>query len=92
MLSDVNEPYITGLVDPLVTKYALFDFGHSKQYPLDCDINEVEETRFFGFDLRGMPEPEGPYNPFQVEMYSVGQVLQINIRVSLSISMAVICA
>ncbi|KJA19245.1 hypothetical protein HYPSUDRAFT_44512 [Hypholoma sublateritium FD-334 SS-4] len=80
VLSDVNQPYITGLLDPSVTKYALFDFGHSKQYPLDCDINEVEETRFFGFDLRGMHEPEGPYNPFQVEMYSVGLVLQINIR------------
>lgn len=82
VLPNVHKTYPIDLVDRSVTKYALFDFGHSKQYPLDCDIEGVEETRFFNFDLRGMVKPQGAYNPFQVEMYSVGLVLQRHVRVS----------
>jgi hypothetical protein len=81
VLSNVNKWWTKGLLQRSVTRYALFDFGQSKQYPLDIPIDEVQDTRFFGFDLRGYPEPEGPYNPFQVEMLSVGDVLQRNVRV-----------
>ncbi|KAF8174929.1 hypothetical protein BJ912DRAFT_909635 [Pholiota molesta] len=80
VLSNVNKWWAKGLLQRSVTRYALFDFGQSKQYPLDIPIDEVQDTRFFGFDLRGYPEPEGPYNPFQVEMLSVGDVLQRNVR------------
>jgi len=30
--------------------------------------------------MRGLPEPEGPYNPFQAEMLSVGKVVQRRVR------------
>lgn len=86
VLANVNVDYVTGLLDPSATKYALFDFGASKQYSSDCVIEDVKETRFFNFRLRDMPTPEGAYNPFQVEMYSVGLVLQRNVRVSMSTS------
>lgn len=62
-------------------KYALIDFGHSMHYPLDTAIEDVRETRFFGFSMRGLPRPEGPYNPFQAEMLSVADVLQRQVRV-----------
>jgi len=66
--------------DRATIKYALIDFGHSMSYPLDTVIEDVRETRFFGFSMRGLPQPEGPYNPFQAEMLSVGDVLQREVR------------
>jgi len=71
--------------DRAIIKYALIDFGHSMSYPLDTVIEDVRETRFFGFSMRGLPQPEGPYNPFQAEMLSVGDVLQREVRVRRSL-------
>ncbi|KAF9478085.1 hypothetical protein BDN70DRAFT_68212 [Pholiota conissans] len=80
VLADANALQPKGLLDRSVTRYALFDFGNSKQYSSDISIDRIQDTRFFGFELRGYPIPDEPYNPFQVEMLSVGDVLQRRVR------------
>ncbi|KAF9478086.1 hypothetical protein BDN70DRAFT_922162 [Pholiota conissans] len=87
VLGNVHASRPKGLLERSVTKYAHFDFGNSKQYPQDLSIDQITDTRFFGFDLRGYPDPEGPYNLFQVEMLSVGDVLQRHVRLQASIAL-----
>ncbi|KDR85852.1 hypothetical protein GALMADRAFT_132495 [Galerina marginata CBS 339.88] len=71
---------LLGLREPSVTRYALYDFGNSSLYPHDVTIEEIRETKFFNFDYRRLPSPKEPYNPFPVDVISLGFVLQVHVR------------
>ncbi|KDR85782.1 hypothetical protein GALMADRAFT_234858 [Galerina marginata CBS 339.88] len=72
--------YSKGLRQLSSTRYALIDFDNSRQYPPNIPIEQIQETRFWNFYLRDLPEPQGAYNPFQVDIISLGLILQRWVR------------
>jgi hypothetical protein len=68
--------------DPTTTQYAIYDFGYSLIYPYETVLEDVTETRFMGFEKRGIPAPPGPYNPFQADVIFVGVIIGRYVRVS----------
>jgi len=77
VIVDVNRRFAEGFRDPVMTKYAVYDFGHSLIYPADTDIQDVRDTRYYG---RTDPFSE-TLNPFQLDMLLVGETLQAVVRV-----------
>jgi hypothetical protein len=70
-----------GLRDPLSTHYAFYDFENSEIYPLETPLEEIFETKYAGFRLRGLSEPKGPYKPFPLDVLRLGLVLERRTRV-----------
>ncbi|KAF8971814.1 hypothetical protein BDZ97DRAFT_1650543 [Flammula alnicola] len=71
---------LSGMRDPSATRYAVYDFGNSSLYPLGTPLEDIWETKYAGFYLRGLPDPEGPYKPFPLDMLGLGLVLQRHVR------------
>jgi hypothetical protein len=69
--------------DPSTARYAIYDFGYSLIYPYETVLEDVTETRFLNFELRDLPIPDGPYNPFQEDIAFLGMTLQRWVRVRL---------
>ena len=78
VISDVNTWFMEGLRESETTEYTLFDFGHSVIYPLETNIRDVWETRYFRVPGEW---PGPPRNPFQVDMFLVGRTMQRYLRV-----------
>ncbi|TFK31819.1 hypothetical protein BDQ12DRAFT_639562 [Crucibulum laeve] len=72
--------YVTGLRDPSVSHYAIFDFGWSLIYPYDTVLEDVEVLGHCRFPIRGLPTPSGPCNPFAFDVISLGIMLQRWVR------------
>jgi hypothetical protein len=70
-----------GIRDPSSVRYAVYDFDGSEIYPLEMPLEDIWETKYAGFQLRGLPTPEGPYHPFPLDVLALGQVLERRIRV-----------
>ncbi|PPQ70715.1 hypothetical protein CVT24_000831 [Panaeolus cyanescens] len=77
VLGSVDEMYATGRCDLKNALYAVIDFGHSVAYPLQCELDQVMSTLAYGTELGKSSER----NPFQVEMYWVGMMLNRCLRV-----------
>jgi hypothetical protein len=75
--------YQKGMRDPSAARYAIYDFGYSLIYPYETVLEDVTETRFLNFELRDLPTPHGPYNPFQEDIAFLGMTLQRWVRVRL---------
>ncbi|KAF8174927.1 hypothetical protein BJ912DRAFT_39413 [Pholiota molesta] len=69
-----------GIRDPSSVRYAVYDFDGSEIYPLEMPLEDIWETKYAGFQLRGLPTPEGPYHPFPLDVLALGQVLERRIR------------
>jgi hypothetical protein len=82
ILADTRIWYLKGMRDPSTTRYAIYDFGYSLIYPYETVLEDVTETQFLNFDLRDLPIPSGPYNPFQADVAFLGVTLQRWVRVS----------
>jgi hypothetical protein len=82
LLTDTRVYDLKGMRDPTTTRYAIYDFGHSLMYPYETVLEDVTETRFMNFVIRGLPAPPGPYNPFQADVAFLGKILQRYVRIS----------
>lgn len=82
ILTDTRADRLKGMRDPMTTQYAIYDFGYSLIYPYETVLEDVTETRFMGFEKRGIPAPPGPYNPFQADVVFVGVIIGRYVRVS----------
>jgi hypothetical protein len=58
--------------DLTTTQYAIYDFGYSLMYPYETILEDVTETRFLNFEMRGPGEMWMPadvtYGPFAIPM------------------------
>ncbi|KAF8174911.1 hypothetical protein BJ912DRAFT_1075526 [Pholiota molesta] len=68
------------LRDPSTTRYAYYDFEVSKIYPLETPLDEIFETEYFGFELRGIRRPDGPFKVFPLDVLGLGLVLEKRTR------------
>ncbi|KAF9035560.1 hypothetical protein BJ165DRAFT_1509985 [Panaeolus papilionaceus] len=77
VISKVGEWFVEGRCNPKDALYAVLDFGHSVAYPLESNLDEITTTLCYGTELK----PHGERNPFKLEMYWVGRMLQRHVRV-----------
>ncbi|PPQ76009.1 hypothetical protein CVT24_006540 [Panaeolus cyanescens] len=74
--------HLTGLRDPAETRYAMIDFGTSFIYPPETHLDTVREVfPQYSWRYHGMNEEEGPFNPFSVDVSSLGYILDRRVRV-----------
>ncbi|PPR00739.1 hypothetical protein CVT24_000945 [Panaeolus cyanescens] len=77
VLGSVDKFYETGRCDPNDALYAVIDFGHSVAYPLESDLDEITTTLHYGTEFG----PPLERNPFKVEMYWVGTMINRSVRI-----------
>jgi hypothetical protein len=65
----------------LSARYAFYDFEASVIYPLETPLEDVWETEFVGFELRGIPIPDGPFKVFPLDVLCLGKLLENRTRV-----------
>ena len=74
-----------GLRDTSRTRYAFYDFEVSKIYPAGIPLDTILETEYYGSALRGIPQPEGPFKVFPLDVLCLGLLLENRTKVSTTV-------